>query len=68
VSLLSHLGDRQENRRKELIQVALRLFAERGIDGTAIPELAAAAGVGVGTIYRQFEDKGALVNAVYRDG
>lgn len=45
---------------------ALSLFVERGFWGTAVPEIADRAGVGAGTIYRYFESKEALVNAIYR--
>src|SRR3954468_10930641 len=53
--------------RQEIIESALRAFAERGFHGTAIPEIAQAAGVGVASIYRRFESKERLVNAVFRD-
>ncbi|MFO1187803.1 MAG: helix-turn-helix domain-containing protein [Alphaproteobacteria bacterium] len=33
---------------------ALSLFVEKGFDGTAVPEIAARAGVGTGTLYRYF--------------
>ncbi len=46
---------------------SLALFAERGFHGTRVPEIAGRAGVAVGTIYRYFPTKEALVNAVYRD-
>jgi AcrR family transcriptional regulator len=39
------------------------LFAERG-DEVQMPEVAAAAGVGVGTVYRHFANRQALVEAV----
>jgi AcrR family transcriptional regulator len=43
------------------------VFAERGFHGTSVPEVAEAAGVGTGTLYRYFAHKDALVNEVYRD-
>ena len=46
---------------------ALALFAERGYHGTCVPDIAQRAGVAVGTIYRHFPTKEALVNAVYLD-
>lgn len=49
-----------------IIEASLALFAERGFDATTIPEIAAAAGVGAGTIYRYFETKEALGNAVWQ--
>ncbi len=50
----------------EILDAALALFAERGFHGTTVPEIASAAGVAAGTIYRHFASKDALVNAVYR--
>lgn len=54
------------NHRTRILNAALCLFAENGVNGVAVPQIAAEAGVGVGTIYRQFESKEALVNALYR--
>jgi len=49
-----------------ILEAALELFVERGFHGTAVPEIAERAKVGAGTIYRYFESKEALVNALYR--
>ena len=49
-----------------IIEASLVLFADRGFDATTIPEIAAAAGVGAGTIYRYFETKEVLGNAVWQ--
>ncbi len=43
------------------------MFADRGFHGTSVPEVAEAAKVGTGTLYRYFAHKEALVNEVYRD-
>lgn len=56
-----------DDKRRILLDAALREFAERGYHGTAVPEVAAAAGVGTGTLYRYFANKEALVNELYRD-
>jgi AcrR family transcriptional regulator len=53
--------------RERILGAALRAFAERGFHGTSVPEIARAAGVGVGSIYRHFESKEHLVNAVFRE-
>lgn len=45
---------------------ALAAFAERGFHGTSVPDIAKAARVGVGSIYRHFDSKERLVNAVFR--
>ena len=40
-----------------LLRAAGEVFAERGYEATGTPEIAAAAGVAVGTFYRYFDDK-----------
>ncbi len=49
-----------------ILDAALELFVEHGFNGTAVPAVAERAHVGAGTIYRYFENKEALVNALYR--
>jgi len=58
--------DVADDKRARLLAAALDLFETRGFDGVAVPEIAAKAGVAVGTVYRYFETKDALVNALYR--
>src|SRR3954470_16407840 len=53
--------------RQRIMAAALHAFAERGFHGTAIPDIAEEAGVGVASIYRRFESKERLVNEVFRD-
>ncbi|PLX85705.1 MAG: hypothetical protein C0617_03220 [Desulfuromonas sp.] len=43
--------------RKAILEAALRLFSEKGFEGTSMEELARAAGVGKGTIYGYFKAK-----------
>ena len=54
--------DAQRNREK-LLAAAVELFAERGTDGS-LEEVAKRAGVGIGTLYRHFPTRDALVEAV----
>jgi len=56
-----------DDKRRIILDAALREFAERGYHGTTVPAVAAAAGVGTGTLYRYFASKEALVNELYRD-
>jgi TetR/AcrR family transcriptional regulator, repressor of fatR-cypB operon len=49
-----------------LLEVALKLFVELGVDGTPVPMIAERAGVGVGTLYRRFASKEILVNRLFR--
>src|SRR6202035_2262707 len=58
-------GDAERNRQR-ILAAAARVFTERGLDAT-LDEVARAAGVGVGTVYRRFPDKEALVAALFRE-
>lgn len=49
-----------------ILSAALDLFEEQGFDATAVPEIAKRANVATGSIYRYFDSKDALVNALYR--
>jgi AcrR family transcriptional regulator len=51
-------------RRADLIDAALRLFTEKGLEETAVSDIVAAAGVAQGTFYLYFESKADLVNQV----
>ncbi|MES0835698.1 TetR/AcrR family transcriptional regulator [Nocardiopsis tropica] len=51
--------------RERLLEVAAQVFAEQGLD-TAPAAVARKAGVGVGTLYRHFPTREALIEAAYR--
>jgi AcrR family transcriptional regulator len=53
-------------RRQALADVALKLWAERGYDGTSVATIAGEAGIAKGTFYLYFETKGALLLEVLR--
>ena len=50
--------------RLRVLDAAERLFAERGVAGVTMDDIATAAGVGKGTLYRRFTDKGGLAVAL----
>ena len=56
-------ADAARNREKVLCAAA-RLFSERGIDAVSMDDVAAAAGVGKGTLFRRFGDRAGLARAV----
>jgi AcrR family transcriptional regulator len=58
-------ADAERNRAK-ILEAAAQVFADRGLDAT-LDEVAVAAGVGVGTVYRRFPDKDALIGALFDD-
>lgn len=53
-------------RRRDIVAHAWRLFAERGGD-VPLDEVAAASGVGIATLYRNFPAREALIHAVVED-
>lgn len=52
-----------EKNRQTILDVAGRMFAERGLEVT-LNEIAHEAGLGVGTVYRRFPDKESLIEAL----
>ena len=56
-------ADAARNRAK-LVKAAEHLFAERGVEGVSMDEIAAAAGVGKGTLFRRFGDRTGLVRSL----
>jgi len=55
-------------RREKILTAAAMIFTEKGIDNTTIDEIAARAGVGKGTIYRQIGNKKNIVELLFKEG
>ncbi|MGN9845146.1 TetR/AcrR family transcriptional regulator [Nonomuraea sp. H19] len=51
-------------RREQLLDAALRVFADKGVDGATVKDLAQAAGVTPGLLYRYFDSKEAMVETL----
>ena len=58
-------ADAQRNR-SLLLAAAVRLFSEKGLEAT-LDAIAREAGVGIGTLYRHFPTREALIEAAYRN-
>jgi len=59
-------ADAQRNYAR-LLGAAMAAFTEHGADDASLEEIARRAGVGIGTLYRHFPTRQALLEAVYRD-
>ena len=55
-----------ERNRQRILAAAAEVFTQRGLDAS-LDDVAREAGVGVGTVYRRFPDKEALVAELFRD-
>ncbi len=55
-----------ERNRARVLAAAAELFAECGLDAS-LEEVAARAGVGVGTVYRRFGDREGLIDALFEE-
>jgi AcrR family transcriptional regulator len=61
----SKLRDRiREATTNEILAAANSLFSERGVERTSMADIAARAGLAVGTLYNHFRDREALLNTL----
>ncbi len=58
---------KSDETRRRILQAALQIFRERGLDAATMREVAAAAGVAVGAAYYYFPAKDAIVLAFYEE-
>jgi AcrR family transcriptional regulator len=56
---------RSQQTRDRLLDAAEALLADKGVEAATVPEIARRAGVAVGSLYRRFPDKDAVMKAVY---
>jgi AcrR family transcriptional regulator len=64
--LAGERSDAADNRRR-ILSAAKALFEEKGVEAVSMAEIGRTAGVGQGTLYRRYENKGALCAALLRD-
>jgi AcrR family transcriptional regulator len=60
-----HLRADAERNRVRILDAAAEVFAERGLEAS-LDEVAARAGVGVGTVYRRFANRDELIDALFQ--
>jgi len=60
--------EKDEGKRKAILDAAKRLFAERGFHATSVSDLAGATELPVGSIYTYFENKDAVIRTVIEEG
>jgi AcrR family transcriptional regulator len=53
-----------DERRQQILQVAMRLFSERGFSGTTTKEISNAAGVSEAMVFKHFANKDELYSAI----
>jgi AcrR family transcriptional regulator len=56
-----------EDRREQIMEAALRVFAKKGYTRTSNKDIAREAGITPGLIYHYFESKDALLKAIFAD-
>jgi TetR/AcrR family transcriptional regulator, fatty acid metabolism regulator protein len=55
------------DKRHQILQAAVRVFARQGFDGTRMSDVAREAGVAYGLVYHYFGSKDAVLQAVFRE-
>ncbi|MGH2726391.1 MAG: TetR/AcrR family transcriptional regulator, partial [Actinomycetota bacterium] len=55
-----------EERRRDILDAALHLFAERGFNETTVQDIAAAAGMATGTVYLYFPSKEDVLQGLHQ--
>jgi TetR/AcrR family transcriptional regulator, fatty acid metabolism regulator protein len=56
----------QEERRRQILEAAVRAFARRGYHGCRVSDVASEAGVAYGLVYHYYGSKEALLDAIFR--
>jgi TetR/AcrR family fatty acid metabolism transcriptional regulator len=56
-----------EDRQRQILSAAVRVFAQQGYDATRVGDIAKEAGVAYGLVYHYFDSKEAVLEAVFRE-
>jgi AcrR family transcriptional regulator len=57
----------QEERRRQILDAAVRAFAKKGYHASRVSDIAEEAGVAYGLVYHYFDSKDAVLEAVFRE-
>jgi AcrR family transcriptional regulator len=57
----------QRERRRQILQAAVRVFARKGYHGCRVSDIAADAGVAYGLVYHYYGSKEALLEAIFKE-
>ena len=57
----------QEERRRQILDAAVRAFAKNGYHASRVSDIAEEAGVAYGLVYHYFESKDAVLEAIFRE-
>lgn len=60
--------DIRRNKRKQIMDTALELFAQRGFHATSISDIASKAGISKGLMYNYFDSKEVLLKEIMTEG
>ncbi len=58
---------KKQKKREDIIRTAMELIAKEGFHGAPMSMIAEKAGVGIGTIYRYFENRDVLIRTLYKE-
>lgn len=57
----------KHKKREDIVRATMALIAEQGFHGAPMSMIAEKAGVGIGTIYRYFENRDVLIHTIYKE-
>jgi TetR/AcrR family transcriptional regulator, fatty acid metabolism regulator protein len=60
-------ADRQADRRRQILDAAVKVFARSGFHGARVGDVAEEAGVAYGLVYHYFKSKEQLLETIFRD-
>jgi TetR/AcrR family transcriptional regulator, fatty acid metabolism regulator protein len=60
-------ADRQTDRRRQILDAAVKVFARSGFHGARVGDIAEEAGVAYGLVYHYFKSKEELLETIFRD-